>query len=269
MKYELYDWCKKGFETSLAIPAAEVPRLAKKMHASENEKIQIWRLEEEYTQEAPELPSAYSKKGIYPPVLNLRIDNLNRPFELHKISYDQSELVLYKVSRNVDGQLYTEEIEPEKVPDLPKGTFILTLPSDLSKFLETKVRLRWGMNGQLEFWDEEEYYYVLGLLCYPDWFDISVTGSGAYKIKCLNFVPSAFEDGITDRNEIYNNDYIRDNLMVKHNFTRIGKRIYRDFLEVRKTVPAEYLRAFDSARERHSAYVDRMAEGVFETLKRV
>ncbi len=59
---------------------------------------------------------------------------------------------------------------------LQDQSVILAIPvdvSNLSQALKHYTQLTWGQNEQLEFSDEEEYYYALGLLCLNSWFPIT------------------------------------------------------------------------------------------------
>lgn len=118
------------------------------------------------------------------------------------------------------------------------------------------ARLVWGQDGQLEFADQAEYYYSLGLLCHSEWFSIvyepnRLTNSwgDAYRIQCTKCpvaLPNAFQDALRTLDRINNNEYV-ENLYTNHNFRydRI-KYIYGDYDEVRKTVPKKYLADFDA-----------------------
>lgn len=117
------------------------------------------------------------------------------------------------------------------------------------------ARLVWGQDGQLEFADQEEYYYSLGLLCNSDWFNIvyepnKLTNSweDAYRIQCAKCpvtLPQAFQDALRTQKRINNNEYV-ENLYTNHNFDFDGpKHIRGDYDDVRETVPDEYLADFD------------------------
>lgn len=118
------------------------------------------------------------------------------------------------------------------------------------------ARLVWGQDGQLEFSDQEEYYYSLGLLCHSDWFNIvyepnRLTNSwaDAYRIQCSKCpveLPQAFQDALRSLDRINNNEYV-ENLYTNHNFIYDGtKYIYGNYEEVRETVPDKYLKDFDA-----------------------
>lgn len=89
------------------------------------------------------------------------------------------------------------------------------------------AKLVWGRDEQLQFADQGEYYYSLGLLCHPGRFNIvyepnKLTNSweDAYKIQCANCqvpLPQAFQDALRSQDRINNNEYV-DNLFRNHNF---------------------------------------------------
>lgn len=117
------------------------------------------------------------------------------------------------------------------------------------------ARLVWGQDRQLEFADQEEYYYSLGLLCNSDWFNIvyepnKLTNSweDAFRIQCAKCpvaLPQAFQDALRTQKRINNNEYV-ENLYRNHNFDFDGpKHIRGDYDDVRETVPDEYLADFD------------------------
>ncbi len=119
------------------------------------------------------------------------------------------------------------------------------------------AKLVWGRDEQLQFADQGEYYYSLGLLCHPGRFNIvyepnKLTNSweDAYKIQCANCqvpLPQAFQDALRSQDRINNNEYV-DNLFRNHNFKyKEGddKHIYGDYDDVRETVPDAYLEDFD------------------------
>lgn len=118
------------------------------------------------------------------------------------------------------------------------------------------AQLVWGQDGQLEFANQEEYYYSLGLLCNSDWFNIvyepnRLTNSwgDAFRIQCTKcpvVLPQAFQKALRSQDRINNNAYV-ENLHTNHNFVYDGiKYISGDYASVRTTVPAEYLDDFDS-----------------------
>ena len=118
------------------------------------------------------------------------------------------------------------------------------------------AKLTWGQLDQLQFADQNEYYYALGLLCNSGWFNIvyepnKLTNSwgDAYRIqcgKCPVALPGAFQDAIRTQSRINNNDYV-ENLYCNHNFHYDGgKYIYGDYAAVRTTVPSQYLASFDA-----------------------
>nr|WP_315104557.1 hypothetical protein [uncultured Catonella sp.] len=117
------------------------------------------------------------------------------------------------------------------------------------------AKLLWGKSGQLEFADEGEYYYSLGLLCNSNWFNIvyepnSLTDSwgDAFRIQCSNCpvkLPKAFQNALRSQNRINNNEYVA-NLYKNHHFLYDEiKYIRGEYQTVRKTIPTEYLADFD------------------------
>lgn len=119
------------------------------------------------------------------------------------------------------------------------------------------AKLVWGRDEQLQFADQGEYYYSLGLLCRPGRFNIvyepnKLTNSweDAYRIQCANCqvpLPQAFQDALRSQDRINNNEYV-DNLFRNHNFKyKEGddKHIYGDYDDVRETVPDAYLKDFE------------------------
>lgn len=117
------------------------------------------------------------------------------------------------------------------------------------------ARLVWGQAGQLQFADQEEYYYCLGLLCNSSWFNIvyepnRLTNSwgDAFRIQCANCpvdLPQAFENALRSQSRINNNEYV-ENLYQNHDFDYGGgKYITGNYNKVRLTVPAAYVSCFD------------------------
>ncbi|MDE5590074.1 MAG: hypothetical protein K2J60_13215 [Acetatifactor sp.] len=118
------------------------------------------------------------------------------------------------------------------------------------------ARLVWGQDGQLEFADQEEYYYSLGLLCNSDWFNIvyepnrkTNSWADAFRIQCARCpveLPQAFQDALRSQDRINNNEYV-ENLYTNHKFVYDGKKyIHGDYDDVRETVPDKYLADFDA-----------------------
>lgn len=118
------------------------------------------------------------------------------------------------------------------------------------------VKLIWGNDGQLNFKDEREYFYSLGMLCKNNEFNIvheynKLTNSweDAYRIQCHNkdILTDAFRNALRTQNRINNNEYI-ENLLNNHNFEYMEKdhkHIIGNYSNVISTVPAQYHRDFD------------------------
>lgn len=118
------------------------------------------------------------------------------------------------------------------------------------------ARLIWGKAQQLRFEDNYEYYWALGSLCRNGFYTITYetnseteSWSDAFRIKCLagnGQLPNAFIKAMRNARRINCNDYVQ-NLYENHGFSfDVANKVLRGkYEEVRKTVPQEYIIAFD------------------------
>lgn len=211
---------------------------------------------------APDTPQIWNANDM-DLLLNIKCESENdidTQSEEYPLLYERSNLALYKVVSDDMGHSYTQEITTDQVSELPKGKIIVALPVDLSNLsqaLKHYTQLTWGQNEQLEFSDEEEYYYALGLLCLNSWFPITFQMDPKrltvqYRIYCngcpAEFMPRAFRRAETTGGIINNNEYVR-NLCENHGFLKTGNKISGNYAVVRKTVPLEYRDAFDKGYE--------------------
>lgn len=111
----------------------------------------------------------------------------------------------------------------------------------------------------MEFADQREYYYALGLLCNSDWFSIvyepnrrTNSWEDAFRIQCGKCpvpLPQAFRDALRTQDRVNNNEYV-ENLYENHNFEYDGRKyISGNYDDVRETVPDAYLADFDAGYE--------------------
>ena len=113
----------------------------------------------------------------------------------------------------------------------------------------------YGKDGQLRFDNKKQYYETVGALCNQDIFYITYeenkkthSYTDAYRIKCkINkeklILP--LQNAIRSNNRINCNDFVIQ-LYQKHNFKfdREHKRLSADYEQVIKTIPDQYIDAF-------------------------
>lgn len=116
--------------------------------------------------------------------------------------------------------------------------------------------LVWGKAQQLWFYDDHEYYQVLGSLCHHDAYTITFETNSeteswgdAFRIKCLmpdSKTPDAFLDVMKTARRINCNDYVQY-LYEYHNFDfDVGNKVLvGQYQKVKETVPSSFYQDFD------------------------
>lgn len=119
------------------------------------------------------------------------------------------------------------------------------------------AQLKWGKVGQLNFFDDHEYYQALGSLCRSEGYHITFETNSeteswgdAFRIKCLmqdSLLPDAFRIAKKNANRINCNDYVQ-HLYQHHHFTFdvANKVLYGNYAIVKLTVPESYHYDFDA-----------------------
>ena len=117
-------------------------------------------------------------------------------------------------------------------------------------------KLWFGKDRQLEFEDDKQYYYVVGILCNNEIFHISFEENAktnsytdAYRIRSKvskERLPSPLQNAIRSGNRINNNEFIRV-LIDKHYFAfdEENKLIVGSYDTVIQSIPDQYVEAFN------------------------